>query len=129
MKNPGSEHYKYLVISAPTKDISDAYLTGNDAEKNAIQTCQSLVNIAENALKAGKAIEKVVIIEHHPRFDDKKKASLAQLANSTLHHLRGLSSVKDKICIGSHTLHSYGIGKTFENRYHKGLQWRTCNNL
>ena len=25
--------------------------------------------------------------------------------------------MKDKIFIGSHTLHSYGIGKTFENRY------------
>ena len=118
LENPGSEHYKYVVISAPTKDISDIFHNEDDPEKKCIQTSERLMSIAENVLKTHKYVEKVVLVEHQPRFDHKGKANLSQLANNTLYHLRALSSLKNKIFIGSHTLQSFGVGKTFENRYH-----------
>ena len=62
-------------------------------------------------------LKKVILLEHYPRFDCDTKTMLAQLANKTLSDLITASKLKENICIGKHTMNSYGIGKTHERRY------------
>ena len=117
LDNPGNEHYKYLVISAPTNDISNANGTSKKSEELAIKSCQTLIRTAENALKNNKFLKTVVIMEHHTRFDDINKAHLARFANNHLNHLVTFSSMKEKILIGRHSLEGFGIGITHKKRY------------
>jgi hypothetical protein len=76
-----------------------------------------MFNIAQQTLKQKKSINKVVIMEHPPRFDDQIKSKLAQLANSTLSQLWVISPLKDKIIIGRHSLESLGVGNSHLARY------------
>ena len=72
---------------------------------------------AESALSKFESLNKVILIEHHPRFDNDTKAQLSKLSNKIYQELHASSSLKDKIIIGKHDLHSYGIGKTYVARY------------
>ena len=117
LENPGSEHYKYLVLSAPTNDISNIESESEVAEKIAAESSQKMIRTAENALKDFQHLEKVVIMEHNVRFDKKSKARLSQLANEKLNQFASRSPYHNKIFIGNHSLESYGVGITHENRY------------
>jgi hypothetical protein len=65
---------------------------------------------AQNAISRHPKLQKVVIMEHAPRFDVFEtdpmgiKPKLAKLANSTFDDMWSRSSMKDKIIIGKHSL-------------------------
>ena len=79
-------------------------------QQNVVISCNNIVNIAQNALKNHPKLEKVTILEHAPRFDEKNidplglKSHLAKFANSTLGQLWMTSPMKGRIMIGKHTL-------------------------
>ena len=109
LSNPGRENYQYLVMSAPSNDIT--------CEKNMNTSCRNLLNVAEEALTSHKNLKKVVILNHTPRFDNIKNKKLAEKANATLSHLCKNSRLMGKIAVGSHTLDDFGIGHTHNRRY------------
>ena len=65
---------------------------------------------AETALKTHPNLDKVVIMEHAPRFDSAHvdplglKPDLAKFANITLRQLWFISPMKNKLQIGNHRL-------------------------
>ena len=126
LEYPGREPYKILAISAPTNDISNLKhkkLNKIDLEKHVKHSCQNIIKTAEKALKCHKDLEKVVIIEHPPRFDDKLTSEMAKFANETLNqNIENLNNVK--IDMGRHNLNCYGIGKTYDARYKDSLSKR-----
>ena len=109
LSNPGREAYEFLVISAPSYDISST--------KTVNTSCQNLIKIAEDTLSSNNNLKKVIVMEHLPRFDNKLNSNLAKLANTTLSKLWEDSCFKDKIVIGKHLLIDYGVGKTHNSRY------------
>ena len=118
LNNPGREDFEALVMSAPTKDISDLHsLDDKTAKARVKSSVKSMVNVAELALKQHKNLKKVIMLEHVPRFDSQTNSALAKLANATLQNLCLHSQLKNKINVGKHNLESYGVGKTHERRY------------
>ena len=73
-------------------------------------SCQNIITVAESAIRNHPELEKVVIVEHAPRFDLEEvdptglKPRLAVFANNTLNKLQHSSEMKDKIVIGKHSL-------------------------
>ena len=116
LKNPGRENYDFLVLSAPTNDVTNAAYD-EDTEQAVIDSSHNVFNIAQKALNENPYLKKVIVMEHHPRFDSKTNIKLASIANNTLNHLRAISPLKERILIGKHSLHSYGVGLTHEYRY------------
>ena len=53
----------------------------DDLEEKAIESSRNIFKLAEEALTVNKNLKTVVIMEHPPRFDDKIKSKLAELAN------------------------------------------------
>jgi hypothetical protein len=109
--------YSHLVLSAPTVDISNidtSKLTENDnieaLHQSMIVSCQNMFTTAQNALKTNPMLQKVVIMEHAPRFDATSvdplgiKPLLAKFANATLSQLWFTSPFKNRIQIGHHKL-------------------------
>ena len=130
LKNSGRENFDTLVMSAPTVDISNldtSRLKSNDSthfyKQRVIQSSRNMFNLAHAFLEQNTNLRKVVIMEHPPRFDDRRvdpislKPSLRALANATLYQLLDYCSMKDRIFIGSHSLECAGIGATHEARY------------
>ena len=106
------DNYEVLVMSAPTEDI-----TNSVSRAEVIDSCKNMIHIAEKSLKENKHLKKVVIMEHHPRFDSKHYEKQVIVANETIEKLVSRSTLKDRIMIGRHSLFSYGIGKTHMKRY------------
>ena len=109
--------YTHLVLSAPTVDISNldtSKLTDNDNleefHEHVILSCKNMIRTAETALKTHPNLDKVVIMEHAPRFDSAHvdplglKPDLAKFANITLRQLWFISPMKNKLQIGNHRL-------------------------
>ena len=130
LKNSGREDFDTLVMSAPTVDISNldtSRLRSNDStdfyKQRVIQSSRNMFNLAKASLEQNTNLRKVVIMEHPPRFDDRKvdpislKPSLRALANATLYQLLDNCSMKDRIFIGSHSLECAGIGATHQAKY------------
>ena len=130
LQNPGRDEVDVLVLAAPTVDISNldtSKLKPTD-KTEALQhkvtlSCQNMFFLAENSLRNSPKLAKVVILEHPPRFDTPNvdptslKPDLARLANSTFGQLWLNSPLKDKICIGHHSLESSGVGTAHIARY------------
>ena len=108
--------YDHLVLAAPTDDITklDTVSTKPDESTEAFkrkieESCKSIVNIAENALKDTN-VKSVTIMNHSPRFGTHNtdpillKQKLANFANHFLLELWFDSPFKNKITIGSHSL-------------------------
>ena len=109
--------YTHLVIAAPTVDISNMNTSklfdGDNVEvykQNVITSCHNTLAVAHNALQNLPNLEKVVVMEHAPRFDEENidptglKPMLAKLANSTFAQMWHSSMFKDKLVIGKHSL-------------------------
>ena len=66
--------------------------------------------MATNAVRNNPSLQKVVIMEHAPRFDEYNvdptglKPELAKYANSTFYQILNSSDLKDRIVIGKHSL-------------------------
>ena len=112
-----NDKYTEMVLSPPSVDISNmdtSNISPNDNteafKQNVIISCKNIFTVAENALRNHQNLEKVVIIEHPPRFDRKEtdplglKPHLARYANMIFGQLWLSSPLKDKIMIGSHCL-------------------------
>ena len=82
-----------------------------------------MFKLAERSLKQNPHLNKVIIMEHPPRFDKTDvdptslKPSLARLSNSTFNQLWLSSSLKNQISIGCHSLESPGVGERHLARY------------
>ena len=68
LANPGREAYKFLIMSAPSNDIT--------TDNNMNTSCNNLIKIAEKALVSNKYLKKVIILKHAPRFDNVKNKKL-----------------------------------------------------
>ena len=110
LENPGRDEFKAMILSAPTADITDmntSKLTSKDDisafQDLANKSSKNMITLAEDCLKKHKNLQKVVILEHPPRFDSLKedpislKTNLAKLANETLHNILNESSHREKI--------------------------------
>ena len=122
------DDFEYLVMGAPTVDISNidtSRLTSNDNtevyEQNIITSCHNIFAAAHKAIENNPNLQKVVITEHTPRYDEHHvdptglKHKLARFANTTFHQMRESSEYRDKIVIGEHGL--LCVGDQFEARY------------
>ena len=114
---PNDDKFSQLVIGAPSVDITNldtSNLTKNDNveifKQKVHVSCQNIITVAESAIRNHPELEKVVIVEHAPRFDLEEvdptglKPRLAVFANNTLNKLQHSSEMKDKIVIGKHSL-------------------------
>ena len=114
---PLDDKYSQLVIGAPSVDITNLD-TSNVREKDNVEvfkqkihvSCQNIITAAESAIRNHPELEKVVIVEHAPRFDIHEvdptglKPKLALFANNTLDKLQQSSDMKNKIVLGKHSL-------------------------
>ena len=130
LANPGRDNIDILVMSAPTVDITNldtSQLTPSQDtqifQEKSKQSSKNMFNLAERSLAQNPSLEKVIIMEHPPRFDTKYqdpmslKPKLAKLANATLGELWFNSQHKHKIFIGQHSLESSGMGASHLDRY------------
>ena len=130
LKNPGTENFDILVMSAPTVDISNMDTSkktptssSENFQKDARKSSHNMFRLAERSLRDNPKLNKVIIMEHPPRFDNPAvdpislKPALAKLANTTLGKLWLNSKLKDKIVIGQHSLESSGLGDAHNARY------------
>ena len=119
-----------MILSAPTSDITNldtSQLRPNDntdaLQQQVILSSQNMMHLAETSLRNNTKLVKVVLMEHHPRFDTTHtdptslKPTLARLANFTLNQLWLNSPLKHKIVIGRHSLESSGLGMAHLQRY------------
>ena len=111
------DDFSYLVLSAPTVDISNmdtTKLTNNDnveayKQKIAI-SCENMFSVAECALAKNENLKTVVLMEHAPRYDIPHndptglKPELVKFANNHYQQLLQNSSIKKNILIGKHSL-------------------------
>ena len=95
-------------------NLDTSKLTDNDNleefHEHVILSCKNMIRTAETALKTHPNLDKVVIMEHAPRFDSAHvdplglKPDLAKFANITLRQLWFISPMKNKLQIGNHRL-------------------------
>ena len=116
-------------MSAPTVDITNmdtSNMAPNSEEiykQKAVISSKNMFNTALRSLKQHPNLYKLVIFEQPPRFDTPRtdptslKSTLARVANATLSELWENSPLKDKICIGRHSLESSGAGAVHFERY------------
>ena len=111
------DQYSHLVLAAPSADITDidaSNLTVNDNievfKQNIQISCQNMFTVATKALKMNQNLEKVVLMEHPPRHDNRDddptgiKPELAKFANATLQQLLKTSNMKEKLIVAKHNL-------------------------
>ena len=114
---PEEDKYEYLVLSAPTVDITNMNTHGvkpsddvEELKEEVIVSCKNMLDTAEKALKAHPEIKKVLILEHPPRFDESSqdphslKPEFAQFANKVFYQLWFASGFKDKIALCHHKI-------------------------
>ena len=86
-------------------------------------SCQNLFSSAHNSLQKHPNIQKVIIMEHSPRFDEKDldpiglKPALVNYANSIFNQLWLDSPFKNKISIGKHSLNTSSSGREHNESY------------
>ena len=111
------DQFDYVVLSAPTVDISNLDTSKVEASNNidglreAIQqSCKNIFSTAENVIKSYPDLKKVVILEHPPRYDMVNvdplslKPELAEYANTLYRQLWFESTLEGKIIVGKHNL-------------------------
>ena len=102
MKNRKNDEYTPLVLS--TTDNVEYF------KQEVVVSCKNVFTVAHEALQNMPNLEKVVVMEHAPRFDVDKvdpislKPALAKLANTTFNNLWMDSPWKSKIIISGHNL-------------------------
>ena len=114
---PKDDKYEYIVLSAPTVDITNLDTSKTKPSDNmeifkqdVPISCKNMFTVAQNAINAHKEIKKVVLIEHPARFDTDQqdplsiKAELAKYANGVCRQLWFESNLKHKIVLGQHKL-------------------------
>ena len=114
---PHGDGYDYLILSAPTVDITNVDTTNfspsestTEIKQEVIVSCQNMMEVAENALKKNIRLKKVILMSHPPRFDTADvdpmslKQAMAKFANRTILQLWLDSPLKHKIFIGEHRL-------------------------
>ena len=115
------DKFSHLILGAPTVDITNldtSKLTELDNievyKQKAIVSSQNIFTVAKHALERHPNLEKIVILEHNPRFDvavadpTGLKPKLAKFANAKLAQLVNSSVLKDKLVIGKHNLDCSG---------------------
>ena len=116
--------YDTIVMTAPTVDITNLDTSSLKEEDNTevyqqvvFVSCQNMFNTAHRAINTQESLEKVILMEHPPRYDSKEldpiglKPKLAKLANSMYNQLWLDSPYKNKIIIGNHSLETNGSGE------------------
>ena len=111
------DKFTHLILGAPSVDITNlptSNLTLSDNtevyKQKVFISCQNMVTVAENAVLKNPNLEKVVLLEHIPRFDTSEndptglKPNLAKFANHTLGQMCQSSAFKNKITLGKHNL-------------------------
>ena len=129
-ENPGRENIDVLVLSAPTVDITNMNTNTQQTastmkcfQDNAKLSSRNIFALAERTLYDNPGLNKVIIMEHPPRFDCPNvdpylaKPKLAKLANITFGQLWLNSPLQHKIVIGRHSLESSGNGDPHFARY------------
>ena len=126
------KHYDYLIMSAPTEDItsidtSKLNKADNTAvyQQKALSSSQNMFDIAREALDDHPNIKKVIIMEHTTRHDTSEadpvglKPGLARYANNVLHQLWLDSGMKDEIVVvAAHTtMDTLAHDDLFRNRF------------
>lgn len=90
-----------------------------------------MIAVAENALKTHPCLEKVILLEHTPRFDlfeadpTGLKQKLAGFANTTLNNLITNSSMNKKITLGKHSMYpdaDHGLSGRYDGEHMFGNQ-------
>ena len=121
------ETFDCLILQAGSVDITNLDTKERPEEnleyfKQEVRyAAKNLFTAAEAAFKAQPSLEKVVIMNQTPRYDDKEvdplslKQALALLFNNTLSELWLDSPLKDKLVIGTHNLEC--VGGIKEARY------------
>ena len=140
LKNPGLEQYEVVVLSAPTVDITSldtSQLKPSDnteyLQQETVISSTNMFKLAIKSLKQNPKLDKVIIMEHPPRFDQipedptSLKPKLVSLANATLNKLWLNSNLKHKIAIGQHCQESEGTGRMhrytdIQNSRYEGVQ-------
>ena len=130
LANPGRDDIDILIMSAPTVDISNLDTSRLTPEQDttffqekAKESSKNMFKLAEKSLVENQNLEKVILMDHPPRFDLinqdplSLKPKLAKLANSTLGELWLNSEHKHKIFIGQHSLESTGMSSSHFDRY------------
>ena len=131
-KSHQKDKFSQLILSAPTVDITNLETNKMTIHENTLKlqqsvvtSCKNMVAVAESAIRNHPELEKVVILEHPPRFDLPEidplglKPQLAKFANLTFGQLWLSSSLKGKIIIGSHNLNCT-TDEQFAQRYRDG---------
>ena len=83
-------------------------------KQNVVVSCHNTLTVATNAVRNNPSLQKVVIMEHAPRFDEYNvhptglKPELVKYANSTFYQILNSSALKDRIVIGKHNLECSG---------------------
>ena len=114
------EKFDFLLLQSGSVDISNLD-TKSKPEENAaffkqevIVSAQNIFSAAESALACQPNLEKVILMNQTPRYDEVSvdplslKPALAQLFNNTLTDLWIDSKFKDKLAIGIHNLECTG---------------------
>ena len=71
-KMRGQKAFNFVVMSAPTVDISNLNterLTQRQCEEGAVKSSKNMISLAEKTLASNRSLEKVILMEHHARFD------------------------------------------------------------
>ena len=116
-KIKNEDEFTELVLSAPTIDITNldtSHIKPDDnteaLKQSVTVSCHNIFTAAEKALNTHPNLEKVLILEHPPRFDQPDidplglKPQLARYANLVYNQLWLASSHKQRIKIGTHKL-------------------------
>ena len=114
----GQKEFNVVVMSAPTVDISNLNLeklSRSQCEERAIKSSQNMISLAEEILANNRTLEKVILMDHHARFDCIIKKRLALLANDKLIKVWACSPFKDRIHVGHHNFDSSDT--TYNERY------------
>ena len=143
--------YDCLVMSAPTVDITNldtSKLKHSDNttiyQQKVLISCQNMFNAAKNSLQAFPSLKQVILMEHAQRYDSEDidpirlKTALVKYANNVLNQLWLDSPLKNKICIGNHSLENGSSGSThdemfmnvktgnYDGVHHYGIRGNTC---
>ena len=106
-KELGKQNYNHLIMQSSSVDITNlrrinVNINNHYLRQEATKSSFNMIKTAERAIQEHPSLEKVLIVERAPRHD--KMSWLSKFSNEELHRLLNLSSFKDQINIGLHTL-------------------------